>query len=1076
MSFSWEHLLLELKQLLGKLTYRQILYLGGAVAIFIILYLLRQYWTWVLALLSIAVIVGGIVAWRKYHNNSDDDSDALAVLFTEFKTAIKTAGIQKHPCFLIMGGQGKSQLLQQWAQPATKISPASTQSGTRIMDGWIGEQACFIEIGSQYHQQQQPEPSWQAFIKQLKSFNGLCPIVGILWVLDVPTLLNQYRAQALNDSLNAVDFTKLTRTVKRTLPTYYLVSQCDRLLGFNEYIRDPIVENLKILGEFNHAAVAIEKSFIPTMLQSKIINESGQEDLTQHVAAYHFVRQVREMIAIVKRIIKTATMPELAGIFLTSCPTVNTTKFICSWEKQQLQLRTFTQAQADSCYEQSSYFVKELLPELIQQSEQLLHAMSLLSHSKRSGILLVGCLLPVISATVYYPYSYVNESRQFSQLQQQLSDENHDPQQLIKSYQRINQHQHSPWPLYWGLDSQTKLLPALRVTLNRQLRYEYLQPIHHCVVDQLLSATSEQRQLASSALGALYSQLLTYLWMTNQTQSSSQAEQWLLPVWQTCLSSSTKNDLLPWLHYALQHPYDHFSVVPDLVQHVVKRLKQISPSKLVFAQMNYLSEKQFGNVAFDDLQVQTTQWSSSISIPTLYTQKGYSEVLLPILKQPNLYLSLLAKILDPNQTHVTRQQQRLFRSQLIVAYATAQLYHWQQLLDQLQLSIPLQTETNFFAEESFNQTTLDPLLVTLKQQFDWIQEWGSLAYEDPAVKSIQQFHSLIQLNSSNQDATVNTQLLHQFQDLQRVLDKVRFSSDPQTEALQITQAILSDQGQTPIKQIYETDITALQTINNPQVASLLQPIMLAPVKAVWKDLLTLALAPIEKQWRQELYQHYQQHIANHFPLASNGSDVELQDLQDFLQPQTGELWQFVNKHLKNYLEDHNGHYQSRTWLGSGLPISATFLHALDQAQIFARAIFGVNAEGKQLQLAVQFTPDPHISEVRLLSQGQEVAYLNGPERWQQLIWPGPKRLDETSLEVFDTKHQHQAIITRSGIWGIFHLLAAANKTAISSQHYLLNWPIKLGGKKIMIGGLFNIPDWMIQHVALQLPATLANEK
>lgn len=104
----------------------------------------------------------------------------------------------------------------------------------------------------------------------------------------------------------------------------------------------------------------------------------------------------------------------------------------------------------------------------------------------------------------------------------------------------------------------------------------------------------------------------------------------------------------------------------------------------------------------------------------------------------------------------------------------------------------------------------------------------------------------------------------------------------------------------------------------------------------WRVVLDQAVAQLERQWYQEVYQPFQQSLARHYPFNPGaGRDAALQDFERFFAPD-GVLDQFYNDNLKLFLEDHPEHIAGSKRASL---VRRDVLASLEKAENIRRAFF-----------------------------------------------------------------------------------------------------------------------------------------
>lgn len=240
----------------------------------------------------------------------------------------------------------------------------------------------------------------------------------------------------------------------------------------------------------------------------------------------------------------------------------------------------------------------------------------------------------------------------------------------------------------------------------------------------------------------------------------------------------------------------------------------------------------------------------------------------------------------------------------------------------------------------------------------------------------------------------------------------------------------------------------------------------------WRVVLDKAIAQLERQWYDEVYQPFQQSLARNYPFNSNaGRDAALQDFERFFAPD-GILDTFYKNKLKLFLEDHPEHIalSKRATL-----IRRDVMTALDQAKQIRQAFFTRNGS-----LDVEFALEPvNLSANKRRSvmniDGQLVEFSHGPRQSIPLIWPNTLRdtvESEVTLVPVEVNRSPRSRIAR-GPWAFFRLLDKADITGVSPSAIDVKFRIDDGSVQYRLHAAGNINPFTQQLLAgYQIPRSL----
>ena len=200
----------------------------------------------------------------------------------------------------------------------------------------------------------------------------------------------------------------------------------------------------------------------------------------------------------------------------------------------------------------------------------------------------------------------------------------------------------------------------------------------------------------------------------------------------------------------------------------------------------------------------------------------------------------------------------------------------------------------------------------------------------------------------------------------------------------------------------------------------------------WRVVLDQAVAQLERQWYQEVYQPFQQSLARHYPFNQGaGRDAALQDFERFFAPD-GVLDRFYADNLKLFLEDHPEHIAGTQRASL---VRKDVVRSLEKAEEIRRAFFTRSGS-----LDVEFSLEPlHLSSNKRRSvmnvDGQLVEFSHGPRQSIPLVWPNTLRDSvESRITLVPTEvNRSPRSISENGPWALFRLLDDADITGVSSS-------------------------------------------
>jgi type VI secretion system protein ImpL len=178
------------------------------------------------------------------------------------------------------------------------------------------------------------------------------------------------------------------------------------------------------------------------------------------------------------------------------------------------------------------------------------------------------------------------------------------------------------------------------------------------------------------------------------------------------------------------------------------------------------------------------------------------------------------------------------------------------------------------------------------------------------------------------------------------------------------------------------------------------------------------------------------------------NDSTLQELDSFLKPQEGQLWQFVNGPLKPHVMLAGSEYIS----APNQPVTVTqpFLHFLNRAKHMSDALYKGGAQ-PNMTFSMQPLPSAGLDHVTLAIDGQTLSTdVQGSGRAQTFPWPGATQ--GVDLKVKFSGGSEFGMFNIPGLWAIWHVLDTAEQWQPAGSQYQLTWVQRIGPNIETIAG------------------------
>ena len=266
------------------------------------------------------------------------------------------------------------------------------------------------------------------------------------------------------------------------------------------------------------------------------------------------------------------------------------------------------------------------------------------------------------------------------------------------------------------------------------------------------------------------------------------------------------------------------------------------------------------------------------------------------------------------------------------------------------------------------------------------------------------------------------------------------SNEDDAQAMVFVQDLLSGNSQDNALQsswiIIESQTRAL----DPETKDTLDVLFKAPLQSGIASIMAKARSQLNEEWENQVYTMYSSSIAGKYPFNLTGPDAAIADVSEFLNSETGVLWNFINSQLKPFMKVRRGVWEEKQWNGVGIGFNQELLYGLTKANKVTRSLFlnGSDAAGFNFQMMP--VPQKGIRETYLGFSEQGYRYRNEPEEWRNFSWPGRGAAEKAILYGLDNAGR-RVTIEQDGPWALLKVLNQANVKWIKGTEFLATWEL-----------------------------------
>lgn len=835
------------------------------------------------------------------------------------KTTIKKHGKNFHlshlPWYLLIGSEnaGKTSLLAH-ANIHYILTKQFKKKGivsTASCDWWATRDLVIVDMPGMYLAEKRTY-LWQHLLTLLKKHRGKQAIDAAVIAISVPELLAQKNAaqkQSLAEKM-AQKIQELRREFNADLPIYFVITQCDKLLGFLDFFSEYGVEELAQAWGITLPARHANEPLLPVIAQrfnalikrlnNQLIPRLHQER-NQNIkpAIKDFPLQIERLKYALLHFTKSLKIKDvnLQGIYLTSAiqPKLNLSADNIL-QSNATQILPSAKQPASAAH---SYFVKQFI------------AQALLSkHEKKSppkspwrqravyavsfGSILAAMLIlgRDFQQSILQTYSIQNNLTHYQLLLQQPVQLNNT---LLKALPLLDALQDATQPRN-NLSRVTQFLAFYSDKSQKTARTVYQKSLETIVLPEIKNHF--ERFLAAKDHKnpeQLYTVLKAYLMLGDLSRLQ---EKYVIDTFNHLITPQPDEkitaNLAAHFHTALSKRKKALELNTALIAKIRSHLLSTSPEELGFIILQTKKSRLLSPIhLMGDQNYAFLLKEDKNPIPDLYTANAFSATLtedIPATAMEVLQGGWVLGAPDvlPNEATLSALTQKL-RARYIANYVAI----WEGQIANLALH-PAKNLTeidNIIANLVSNTSPLLHFLHTLKEHTSFV----------PVLNASQKIQNLDGLLSNVQSNQLNPlyQMFVSLRQLHEYLQTILSANDPQKAAFLAAKSRMLNTNNDPI--------SALRTLaaQNPEpIKSWLNTL----ATDSWYWILEDTSRYIENAWQVNIMTIYRSEFANRFPLNPNATEeVDLQQFANFSGKQ-GTYITFYQNYLKPFVDD-----RSKTW-------------------------------------------------------------------------------------------------------------------------------------------------------------------
>lgn len=998
----------------------------------------------------------------------------------------RTAHAAKVPWFILDGasGTGKTSLLRHAAVQFSRLGERSFKA-QQPYDWWFSDQAVMIDTQGWSEDFDETEQAWSLSLNQLKRLGAASTLRGMIVTIRYQQLL---QPDAFETHLMRIR-KRVDELYQRTglcLPIFLVLTQCDAMAGFK-----PFFMPLDAKARQQVWGVGLGGQADSSQQLSEGMDELYQRLTHRLFSQIHMTPDVADKLQCLQFLktfhqLKCTLQTGLTGLFQETI----------YHEKIQLAGVYLTSAMKADSHE-AGYFIHDFLKQRVfLESPAVYHTqrkIRQLQWMRRAKVwMLSGTVLVVlggISSAYFVNSRLLTYGKELAVKGGSLRRHQADHAENFAYLDAVAQHVYElrhfkalhPWYHRLGLTRNASQLDLYEAILANSLNQTLYAPVKQALRKQLAqnhqawSTADDQRRRALR--GAYYNALKLYLmlnfpqyldlefatvemkmkWQQLQTQANHKLQL------ASAASSAMIESYLEHLK-ALSESKRHrlADYPPELIDAARHDLLTPSGAMNWFASLENQWTQRLGRMTQDDFFENSGAdlWRFSYELPKFYSKEAYqTQVKSSLIKlshdnpgkdwiihEP---LAQLAKHSPQEIQHAYDEEQRnkLFH-ELNALYFNRYLTEWVKLIASTKTvsfssyeDAGQQLRILYHPEGPFQQ-----LFSSLQDNLSIESMLARADYEAIPEYLRARFFELQQFTQAPDHNPVLKQYLKQLTVLQQDIERLSIGGGLAQTSEQYVRRLLD--GHKDETELSKTSLLVDELVNGLDGLSsrqALKMLLLSPAQETYRAVLYEMLRGYQYEWQETVLRPYREQLLSHFPFDRHGPDANLAEFSAFFKPESGRVANFIKRMLP-LLDKKNGYYQSRVWLGVGLPVSHSFLKQLDELEKISLGLFASPSRDLSLHYAIYPIPTPGVREILFVSNGQSYPYRNGPQEWVPFIWPQQDHMDhESFVRITRTFQNAQSVREFQGPWGLFHLLQSADQITKTERGYRVKWLFKQAG-------------------------------
>ncbi|MRW89099.1 type VI secretion system membrane subunit TssM [Duganella sp. FT80W] len=292
--------------------------------------------------------------------------------------------------------------------------------------------------------------------------------------------------------------------------------------------------------------------------------------------------------------------------------------------------------------------------------------------------------------------------------------------------------------------------------------------------------------------------------------------------------------------------------------------------------------------------------------------------------------------------------------------------------------------------------------------------------------------------AKDKDASLVRAYMESLSKLRSRLNQLKNQGDPGPGARQFMQQTLEGSGSELADALRYVDEQMLTGMTDAQKQAI-RPLLVRPLMQTFAVLVTPAESEINKTWLAQVYEPFQQTLANKYPFSPNARiEAAGAEIAQFFGPD-GLIAKFATTTLGPLVLRRGDVLAPRTWADMGISLSPQTV-ARFPGWIAPIAAGGVaSPAAAQTVFQIQPMPAPGTLEYTVEIDGQQLRYRNTPAQWANMVHPGTQGTPGARITVVAFDGRSVDVFNEPGQFGLKRMIDAAAKQKRDGGVFELRW-------------------------------------